>query len=46
LWEEGKVPVEQVIGFYKLKKHHLHPKDWENYEKTLKRGGKNQNIAN
>ena len=36
LWEEGKVPVEEVIGFFKLKKHHLRPKDWENYEELLK----------
>ena len=39
LWEEGKVPVEEVIGFFKLKKHHLCPKDWENYEELLKAAG-------
>jgi len=38
LWEEGKVPVQEVIGFFKLKKHHLRPKDWENYEEEMSKG--------
>ena len=33
------VPVKEVIGFFKLKKHHLRPKDWENYEELLKTTG-------
>ena len=39
LWEEGKISVKEVIGFFKLKKHHLRPKDWENYEEMFKAAG-------